>query len=201
MFYAYRPFIRSGADYLLIQDMIRRGLRVNDQETFDADIARAGQTVMREYDRLFYQVRDTFLANDREFWLDLNSLFPGMKEILSKARGVSGFYILSTKKPLFIREILLHHGIEWNSERILYTAEHSKRAIMESFMKKGDRAVFIDDQLDHLLIARPNPGIDGYLASWGYVKQPWLEQKEIPLIGLDGLKTLVAGFCQAAQPA
>jgi phosphoglycolate phosphatase-like HAD superfamily hydrolase len=199
-FYAYRPFIRSGEDYLLIHDMIRRGLRVSDQETFDADIARVGKTAMKEYEQLFYQVRDDFLANDREFWLDLNPLFPGMKEILSKAIGISGFYILSTKKTLFIKEILLHHGIDWNIERILYTGERSKRAIMESFMKKGDKAVFVDDQLDHLLTARPNPDIDGYLASWGYVKQPWLEQKEIPVIEFDDLKNLAADFCQAAQP-
>jgi phosphoglycolate phosphatase-like HAD superfamily hydrolase len=194
LFYAYRPFIRSGEDYLLIHDMIRRGLSINNQEEFDRDLAFIGKEAMKEYGRLFYQAREEFLASDRTLWLDLNPLFPGMTEVLSKTAANPGFYILSTKKPPFIREILLHHGLDWNIGRILYPGERSKREVMEALMQKEDKAVFVDDQLDHLLVASANPGIAAYLASWGYVKRPWLEQKKIPIIGLNDVKTLAGGF-------
>jgi phosphoglycolate phosphatase-like HAD superfamily hydrolase len=194
LFYAYRPFIRSGEDYLLIHDMIRRGLDIDSQEAFDRDLARIGDAAMGEYGRLFYQAREEFLANDRELWLDLNPLFPGMAEVLSRTAANPACFILSTKKPPFIREILLHGGIDWDIGRILYPGGRSKRGVMESLMGKGDRAVFVDDQLDHLLVASANPSIAGYLASWGYVKRPWLEQKKIPVIGLGGLESLASGF-------
>jgi phosphoglycolate phosphatase-like HAD superfamily hydrolase len=194
LFYAYRPFIRSGEDYLLIHDMIRRGLGIRCQEDFDRDLARIGKDAMEEYGRLFYRAREEFLAGDRELWLDLNPLFPGMAELLSRTAANPDFYILSTKKPLFIREILLHNGIDWDIGRVLYPGQRSKLEVMESFMGKGDKAVFVDDQLDHLLVAGANADIAGYLASWGYVKRPWLEQKRIPVIGLEDVKALALCF-------
>jgi phosphoglycolate phosphatase-like HAD superfamily hydrolase len=194
LFYAYRPFIRSGEDYLIIHDAIRRGMDVKNQEVFDRERAAAGQDAMREYGRLFYEARGAFLEDDRELWLELNPLFPGMAEVLSKTAANPDFYILSTKKPVFIREILLHHGLDWDIDRILYPGERSKREVMEDIMQKGEGAVFVDDQLDNLVTASANKDIAGHLASWGYVKQPWLEQKKIPVIGLDDVKALARGF-------
>jgi hypothetical protein len=194
LFYKYRPFIRAGEDYPLIQDIIRRGVSVDSQEAFDAEIARAGGYTMKHYGQLFYKVREDFLVGNKEFWLDLNPLFPGMAGVLSRAAGSKNFYILSTKKALFIKEILTHHGMDWDLPRILYTGDKTKRQIIESFMGVDGRAVLVDDQLDHLLVAAGNKNIDCRLAVWGYVKQPWLEQKDIPLIGEDGLLALVSAF-------
>jgi len=193
LFYACRPFIRSGEDYLLIHDLIRSGLTVDSQEAFDAQIRRAGPSVMKSFGSLFYQAREAFLAADRELWLDLNPLFHGMLSILRRTAGNAGSYILSTKKPPFIKEILSHHGIDWETGRILYPAEKTKKEVMESIMGNG-QAVFIDDQLDHLLIAAGNKNIDGRLAVWGYVKKPWLEQKTIPLLKLQDLYAFVNTF-------
>ncbi|MDR3200882.1 MAG: HAD family hydrolase [Spirochaetales bacterium] len=195
LFYAYRPFIRSGEDYPLIHDMIRRGIIVDSQEVFDAEITLAGREKMKDYGRLFYQAREEFLANHRRLWLDLNPLFPGMTDILPKVAGNKNFYILSTKKPPFIKEILSHHGIDWDINRVLYPGDKTKRQVIESVMGGGgDTAIFVDDQLDHLLITEANKNIIGRLANWGYVKKPWLEQKTIPIIGLEDMPRLTAPF-------
>ncbi|MDR1931409.1 MAG: HAD family hydrolase [Spirochaetales bacterium] len=194
LFYAYRPFIRSGEDYPLIQDMIRRGVSADSQEVFDAEIIRAGGEKMNNYGRLFYQAREEFLAQDRGYWLDLNPLFPGMADILPKVADNENFYILSTKKPPFIREILSHHGINWDIERVLYPGEKTKKEVIESVAGPGGEAVFVDDQLDHLLIASANKNIICRLANWGYVKKAWLEQKNIPVIGPGDLARLVSPF-------
>jgi phosphoglycolate phosphatase-like HAD superfamily hydrolase len=196
LFYAYRPFIRSGEDYLLIHDIIRRGVVVGSQDAFDREIARAGKQRMAEYGRLFYRARENILAADRQFWLDLNPLFPGMRELLLSAAENRDFYILSTKKPPFIREILLRRGIAWNTRRILFPGKETKKDVIESIMLSGGGggAVFVDDQLDHLLVAAENKNIAGYLAAWGYVKQPWLAQTGVPVIHFEDLRKLIMNF-------
>ena len=191
--YAYRPFIRIGEDFPLIHDIIRRGLVIGCQEDFDREIERAGEVTMAYYGRLFYQAREEFLAQDRKLWLDLNPLFPGMAELLTRTLDNKNVYILSTKKPPFIREILLHHGIDWDLSRILYPEDKTKKDVIESIIGEGE-ALFVDDQLDHLLLAAENKNITGRLAVWGYVKEPWLAQKLIPLLRREELKGLVALF-------
>jgi phosphoglycolate phosphatase-like HAD superfamily hydrolase len=187
LFYAYRPFIRSGEDYTLIHDIVRRGVVVSSQEIFDREIERAGAAAMARYGELFYRAREAFLASDRQLWLDLNPLFPGIARVLAATVNNKNAYILSTKKPPFIREILLHYGIDWDVGRILFPADRTKKEVIESVMKGEGKALFIDDQLDNLLVASENKNIDGRLAVWGYVKEPWLRQKRIPLLEREAL--------------
>lgn len=200
LFYAYRPFIRSGEDYILIHDMIRRGVEVESQEIFDREIEKAGAGTMKEYGRLFYRAREALLASEREFWLDLNPLFAGMAEILRAVASHPNFYILSTKKPPFILEILSHNAVTWEEGRVLFPGDRTKKEVIESYLPPEKRAIFVDDQLDHLLAAAKNPNIVCALAKWGYVKKPWLEQKEIPVIGEKCLLQFAEGFFRESFP-
>lgn len=204
LFYKYRPFIRSGEDYLLLHDMIRREVAVTSQEVFDRELDAAGPEVMEKYAGLFYTAREKVLASDRQFWLDLNPLFPGMKEILFAVAANPGFYILSTKKPPFILEILGHYGIAWDERRVLFPGPRTKRQVIESVLPDGGgggSAVFVDDQLDHLLTAGKNPAVRCRLADWGYVKEEWLAQKEVPVIGLGDMEDLTREFFIQDSPS
>ncbi len=196
LFYHFRPFIRAGEDYILLQDMIARGVDVTSQEVLDREIAAAGHDTMENYGRLFYRAREEVLREDRDFWLDLNPLFPGMPEILRRVSDNPRFYILSTKKPEFIREILSHHRISWDIERILFPGRRTKLQIIEGVLPRGEacEALFVDDQLDHLLTARKDPRIRPYLASWGYIKPEWLRQNEVPAVERKDLVKLTEGF-------
>jgi len=194
LFYSLRPFIRTGEDFVLIQDIMRRKAAIGSQEDFDREIELAGEETMTRYRRLIYQVREDFLKNDKEFWLDLNPLFPGMAKLLARELNNKNVFILSTKKPPFIREILMKSGIDWSIERILDPMEKTKKEVMESLMDGNDEAAFVDDQLDTLLIAAGGKNIRGRLATWGYVKEPWLKQKTIPLLRMDQLGGLIREF-------
>lgn len=202
LFYAYRPFIRSGEDYILIHDLIRRGFTVTSQQAFDAEIEKTGKDVLDTYKELFYAAREAVLKTDRDFWLELNRLFEGMKDFLSSVALHPRFYILSTKKPEYIQEILMHHGVVWETPRILFADFRTKKEIIESVLPigKGCEAYFVDDQLDHLLVAGRNSAIKPFLAVWGYVKKEWLEQKNVPLLDRPGLDRITEGFILPVSP-
>ena len=119
-----------------------------------------------------------------------------MKDLLAGLAPKQSVYILSTKKAEFIDEILRHSGVSWPSQRTLYTGNRTKREIIESYLQADPEstALFVDDQLDHLLLAVQNPLIRGFLASWGYVKQEWLEQKQVEVLGREALVPLARNF-------
>jgi hypothetical protein len=62
-------------------------------------------------------------------------------------------------------------------------------------------AFFVDDQLDHLVVAGRNPAVKPFLASWGYVKNEWLHQKEVPVLDRPGLEKLAGDFIFRERPA
>ncbi len=190
-----RPFIRSGEDYLLIQEALSAGRRVEDQAGFDALSAAAGREKMAAFKERFMQARKTLLAKDRPFWLSLNTIYPHMLAAFAHIPRGAPVSILSTKAPEFIVEILEHAQIHFPRERILKSASESKLPAVEEMRTAAglERAVFIDDQIDYLL----DPSytrVEAYLASWGYVKQEWLKgDRGVRIITPEGLLKLVAG--------
>ena len=60
--------------------------------------------------------------------------------------------------------------------------------------RKGSSALFVDDQLDHLLLAIKNPRIKGFLASWGYVKEEWKTQNIVEVLTREELFRLIRTF-------
>lgn len=202
LFKKYRPFIRNGEDYLLLFGLIHRGVQLREQEDLDREIAALDRSEMDRYGDLFYRSREKFLEQDRELWLDLNPLFPGMAELLRSVSGHQYFYILSTKKSDFIMEILDHHQIPWRRDRVLYPGPRTKKEIIQDVLPADGSggAIFVDDQLDHLLVAAEDRRIKTHLASWGYVKPQWLERGEVPILDPSGLKKLVEEFRSPLPP-
>ena len=121
----------------------------------------------------FYSARERLLSSSRDYWLSLNKLYAGLDIALTPP--LDRWFIISTKKAEFIREILLSKGIDWELGRIFYSGTEKKIPFIEKVMKREgfERAVFVDDQIDHF------KGGDGHrviclLADWGYVKRDWL---------------------------
>ncbi len=182
-----RPLVRGGADFMLIQEMLDKGESASRQPEFDALARAAGDQKMRLFHDLFYQARSEMLEKDRESWLGLNRIYPHVADAFSRfARGVP-VYILSTKKPEFIAEILSSKGISMPREKILYSGSGKKLEIVAQVGTKGgfSQTTFIDDQIDHLLCeeaSHPDAALKGLprirplLATWGYVKEDWLRE-------------------------
>ncbi len=189
-FYTYRPLIRTGADYVLLQEALDKGIPLASQKNFDDLQARIGSVTMSGYREAFYSVREFLLENHREFWISLNPLFecfiPGLKAAVREPE----YTIISTKKSSFVAEILNSNNIRWPADRIIDSGNERKLSIIGALLTDTDRAVFIDDQIDHLL-GNSDSRIEPKLAEWGYIKDEWLGQTEVETIGKEELLSIL----------
>jgi hypothetical protein len=192
-FLAERPFVRNSEDYLVLCDAIHRGIPAGSQAAFDALAGEAGPKKLTLYKELFYQARGALLASDRDFWMGLNRIYPHMRGLFSGPSGAPELFILSTKRPEFIREILVHNGLSAREDRILYPGERTKYEVMAETMEreKSENAVFLDDQIDHLLKARGGR-IALYLPLWGYVLAEWAKDPRVIPLNTEDASTLLA---------
>jgi phosphoglycolate phosphatase-like HAD superfamily hydrolase len=190
-----RPFIRSGEDYVVIQDLLAaQGARrhASTQAEFDAALAARGPEGMQRLKDVFYQARGDLLASDRPYWLALNRVYPHLERPLAAVASRPDTVVLSTKKSEFIVEILAANGVDIPLERVLYTGARAKVDIITAMLEEGDRALLIDDQIDHLLACR-DPRIDVRLALWGYIKPEWLEQHpDMPRVSAETLQDVLS---------
>jgi len=177
-FVSLRPFIRDGEDYLLIHQLIDNNQSVTNQADFDALLHMAGPEQMHYYKELFYKARNFLLENDFPYWCNLNHLYPHMVQPLAKYAANRNLYILSTKRPEYIIAILKYNGIEFNQAQVLYPGKRTKYTMIKEVMRTqaAQRALFVDDQIDHLLKEQVE-GVTPYLAAWGYIKPEWLSRE------------------------
>jgi phosphoglycolate phosphatase-like HAD superfamily hydrolase len=186
-----RPFIRSGEDYVVIQDLIAGGREVADQQAFDAALAARGPQGMARAKDAFYAARSGLLASDRSYWLSLNRVYPHVHAPLAAVAARDDVLVLSTKKSEFIVEILAANGIRFPIERVIYTGSRTKEEIVVGMLAGSDGAVLVDDQIDHLL-GCIDPRIEVHLALWGYIRTEWLAQHPgVPRLEESGFEALV----------
>ena len=192
-FLALRPFIRGGPDFLVIQDLLAKGGTIADQNGFDAYRNALGKGTLQEFAALLDRVRQEMLASQRQYWLTLNHLFAPVQELLGKLDWEQAF-ILSTKRRIYIREILTHNGVVVPYARVLHSGARSKLEVVSTMLDllEEDRAVLVDDQRDHL-VPCPDPRIQPYLARWGYVKPEWRHLPDPPGLDATDLESLLSG--------
>ncbi len=179
-----RPFVRSGQDFVFIQEIMARDGSVTSQADFDEIARQAGPATKQRFDELFYQARAALQGRDRTAWLAMNPIYAHVKEAFSLFPPQAPVYVLSTKRPQFVAEILAAHDIGMAPERILFGQHEPKLRTVEKLV--GERgsggAIFIEDQIDAIR-SNVDPRIRVYLASWGYVQPEWLrEPTAVPLL-------------------
>jgi phosphoglycolate phosphatase-like HAD superfamily hydrolase len=191
-----RPFIRSGEDYLLLQDLITRNLTIGSQPEFDRHLSEAGQEQMARYKEIFYRARQDLLERDPEFWFSLNPVFPPLRRALTRNSPNGRIFILSTKRREFIMKILEANTIDFLTANVIDSGNENKAGIISGLLDqaKAAKAHFIDDQLSHLQ-GVPDERIELYLAAWGYVKPEWvLQNQKIRVLTLEKAAHFVANF-------
>jgi len=190
-----RPMVRNSEDNVVIQYIINQRHRIQSQKDFDLLLQDIGQVKLKEFRSCFYDARNLFLAEEKEFWLSLNNIFSPLLYPLQQAADNPGVYILSTKKPLFIEEILKFNRIEWDFPRILEARGRSKEKIITDVLSSAgfSKALFIDDQIDHLR-SDGNGAITCYLAEWGYISEEGKKDFSVPHISLEKCARIIACY-------
>jgi hypothetical protein len=185
-----RPLIRSGEDYVVIQSILAREEEQPEyrgpatQEAFDAYRQALGAPRIAAYKRAMAATRGSFLNRDRDGWLALNRIYPHMHELLTRC-DLTNVRILSTKAAPLVCEILRAHAIPLADAAVFHAASNPDGADIRKLdmiaaqldAVAGGRALFVEDQLDHLL-GNHDRRIAAYLADWGYVLPQWLAQAD-----------------------
>jgi len=192
-FLRLRPFIRSGEDYMVIQELLVTDIRINNQLDFDRQLETAGKEKLELFKTLFYKARTYYLKEQPDYWFSLNPIYGHLKSKLSALGASPFFYIISTKKVDFIVEILKNNGITVNRERIIYSAAQQKLSLISAMLdkKNADRALLLDDQVEHLSGNR-DPRIQTFLCLWGYIKEEGsMGIKDIKPLTTEGFTRLI----------
>jgi superfamily I DNA and/or RNA helicase len=192
-FLRLRPFIRSGEDYMVIQELLAADIRINNQLDFDRQLETAGKQKLELYKVLFYEARTYYLKEHPDYWFSLNPIYGHLKSKLSSLGASPFFYILSTKKADFILAILKNNGITMNRERIIYSAAQQKLSLIGAILDKrnANQALLLDDQIEHLSGNR-DPRIQTFLCLWGYIKEEWsMGNKDIKPLTTEGFTRLI----------
>jgi phosphoglycolate phosphatase-like HAD superfamily hydrolase len=190
LFRRLRPYIRRGGDYLFIQMAIHQGIAMESQADFDA-LVSAHHELDDPFHELFYVSRNALFRNDPAHWYSLNPLYPGIKDYLLKHSLDRNYLILSTKEAGFIAEILKHHGIAWDMQRIYCSGKERKLTFIDRVMDElgGAEGLFVDDQIDHFKGSCRHP-VRCLLADWGYVMPQWLAGQTVEILSLNELDAL-----------
>lgn len=178
-FYPLRPVVETGWEMPVLIQVLVQG--VNDQQVIEQwpemalpYLAEAGLTKEQSVQALD-GVRDQWIKEDLQSWLDLHRFYPGMidrvGELLASDLPV---YIVSTKEGRFIKALLGKSGLDFPAERIM--GKEVKRPKYETLrLLKEKHAVsdiwFIEDRLPALNDVKAQPDlaeVQLFLADWGY---------------------------------
>lgn len=186
-----RSFIRSGEDYVYIQLALDKGFPIQDQQAFDAFVKKHLSLKDRFYD-LFYEERELLSSTAESLWIELNPLYKGVKQFLSKYRAKDRLFIITTKQIKYALKILSGNNIYLKEENCFSTnGRNSKLNIIQHLLYKNkissDRFYYIDDQVDTLAEVKES-GVNCLLAKWGYTTGEQIlraENENIPAIQID----------------
>ena len=184
-FYRLRPVIETGwempvllkaltADYPLEQ-IITSWHSVRDE------IVQHYQLDKKHCAFVLDRVRDHWIDNDLDTWLELHRFYPHVLEQIQKIiNSQTRFYIVTTKEGRFVRQLLKQQGIELPAEQII--GKESKRPkyetlriIKDNAHESNENIWFIEDRIQTLRQVQKQPDLKGiklFLADWGYNTEP-----------------------------
>jgi phosphoglycolate phosphatase-like HAD superfamily hydrolase len=186
-----RSFVRSGEDYVYINLAIDSRAPIRDQQTYDAFVTKHLSLKDRFY-ALFYEERELFSSTEESLWIELNPLYKGIKQFLSKYPSKDRLFIITTKQIKYALKILSGNRIYLKEENCFSTnGGNSKLEIIRHLLDKNNISAgtfyYIDDQVDTLAELKES-GVNCILAEWGYTTGAQIQRagtENIPGIRLD----------------
>jgi len=183
-----RNFIRHSEDYVFIFYALLKGASIRNQSEFDSFLKQhAG--LKDTFHENFYRERSRLLETERQRWLELNPLYPGMGDFIRTYHYPERLVIITTKKAEFVAVTLAAAGIEFPTGNLFSADQGLSKTVLISEILKGWSVQplelhFVDDQVDTLIKAKPL-GVNLYLARWGYTNAEQIrlaEREEIAVL-------------------
>lgn len=197
LFQRYRPFIRSGQHFMLLQYCIENGILLSSQDDFERQLQSKTDQQLRQWRTVLYRTRATLIDQRLPDYLGFHTFYQHVRDVLQALSYNPRVFILSTKKEHLISLLLSGIGITWARERILMSHTHSKiHMVNDARRDHAERVAFIDDHLPHILSIEQGKerGIDCYLADWGYTLPDWRSDRAYAHLNAQSFVELVTPF-------
>ena len=152
----------------------------------------------------FGQVRDDWISNDLNSWLDINTFYSGISQGITDCKGES--VLVTTKQHRFADALVRHAGI---GEAALPTESvyglgmyKSKSDVIVDRMRKGEydasNTHFFEDRWPTIAKCLQDDRLNGvkfYLCSWGYCTEGELnlahQESRVEVLGLNDFEKVV----------
>jgi phosphoglycolate phosphatase-like HAD superfamily hydrolase len=210
-FYKLRPVIETGWEMPLLLRAIALG--IDDEEVLRNWPAIARDLVAQEnlekkaLSRQLDGIRDEWIAEDLEGWLDLHRFYPGVIDRLSSLLDSDTLlYIVTTKESRFVKRLLQKVGIDFPDGQLFGKEVNQPkyvtlRGILEDTGTSPGDLWFVEDRLEALALVRQQQDLGEvglYLADWGYntasVRDSLSSDSRIRLLSLERFAGEFAGW-------
>lgn len=180
LFRQVRPVMETGYEAILIMrllfECVDTQVLLNNFSSEIETIIQKNDLDTSELKRQFGEVRDRWIAENMDEWVEMNPLFNGVAEKLSSfdARYCT---IITTKQERFVSRILEANDIPFPEEHIFgLDRQMSKQDVLNNLQEqhKNHTLVFVEDRLPtlHNIIADSRLSqVRCLFANWGYNTQ------------------------------
>jgi len=167
-FYGLKPYIRYAREYVVFSS--ESYLSIADQAGLDRVLAsEVSRKQLEDYQDRFYRTREAIKLESFEAWLALNRPYPFAVEAL-RCVADTAIIVSSKDRKTIVETLTASHVRPLGVYDFSYAP--SKLAALNRLREEVglslDGAVFLDDNVDHLLETHAS-GVRPVLASWGYV--------------------------------
>lgn len=172
MFRKYRFLARTAREYKLLWDLIESRRPISATRLIRDQVA-ADEAELAVYERLFYEVRAQWRAQDSAGWLAEN---PTFADVAAKAVGwmeADRLAVVSAKDRGSILAIMSANGFPLDESVVWAMDEGRDKAEFFSGIRAArphSQVVLVDDHIENLMLARPFH-FKLYLATWGYTAE------------------------------
>ena len=178
---------------------------IRNYETLVDDWLHSHDLGVNDMIESFGRVRDDWIADDMESWLEINAFYPGISSGINACRGER--VLVTTKQQRFAAALVRHAGVgegAMPNDGIYGLGMYeSKSDVIVDRMRRGrygaDETHFFEDRWPTIAKCLRDDRLDGvrfYLCSWGYCTEEELEladsEPRVRVIRLDEFASVVA---------
>jgi phosphoglycolate phosphatase-like HAD superfamily hydrolase len=162
-----RTYARLLDDFMVARDRDAESIRtIEDYEALrDRIPAKQLSGLVRGATR----VRSALREQQRDEWLAMHTLYPGVADLLRRHQG-RGTSIVTAKDELSVWDILAHHRLETTITQVVGECSDKRTAVQRIAGGDGlpaSAVTFIDDHITNALAVR-DTGAKSLWAWWGY---------------------------------
>lgn len=161
-----RDYSRS-LDHFLVSHRAAAG-NIGSRADFDRIFGAIAPVTVNSFVAGANAARRRCRTEEAPFWLDLHTLYPGVRDLLGRHAGAVA--VVTAKDAASVWTILERHGLAHTVLEVIGECRQKDRAVVELCGRRGTspgKVVFIDDNLGNVLTVA-GTGATVRWAAWGY---------------------------------